>query len=261
MATRNVPSPIENLLDRVTKSEHRLNISFLKTSQEVDNTIGIYSEIKTELRKHLLCSSTNHGNVRNYTWISREKILETLFNSNHYSVVKDSLNNNVTPIVICSCDGGMRSLHSVIYSVASFSFGKISNLYGCTNVRQSVDSTHSEIRAVYNLLTQALTNHLDKVVIVIDNLPALNTATLALTTTIYDSLELQRFVQQNPESEPTINLLHNLTRNFRFIGMIWQKSHISDQINNIFQHLNHHADTLATNQLDEVLDSLKTHAT
>ena len=145
MAIRNIPSSIETLLNHVTKSEQRLNISFLKTSAEVENTIAIFSEVKSELRKHLLCSSTNHGNVRNYTWISREKILETLFNSNHYSVVKDVLNNNVTPIVVCSCDGGVKSLHSVIYSVASFSFGEISNLYGCTNVRQSVDSTHSKI--------------------------------------------------------------------------------------------------------------------
>ena len=185
MAARNVPSPIENLLDRVTKSEHRLNISFLKTSQEVDNTIGLFSEIKAELRKHVLCSSTNHTNVRNFTWISREQLLDTLYNSNHYSIVKDTLNNNSTPIVICSCDGGMKSLNSVIYSVASFSFGQVSNLYGCTNVRQSVDSTHSEIRAVYNLLSQALINHLDKICIVIDNLPALSTATLALTTTLF----------------------------------------------------------------------------
>ena len=142
---RNIPSSIETLLNNVTKSEKRLNISFLKTSAEVENTIAIFSEVKSELRKHLLCSSTNQGNVRNYTWISRGKILETLLNSNHYSVVKDVSNNSDTPVVVCSCDGGVKSLYSVIYSVASFSFGEISNLYGCTNVRQSVDSTHSEI--------------------------------------------------------------------------------------------------------------------
>ena len=91
MAASNTPSPIDTLLDRITKSELSININFLRASQVVDNTIGLISEIKSELRKHTLCSSTNHTNSRNFTWISLEQLLDTLYNSNHYSVVKNTL--------------------------------------------------------------------------------------------------------------------------------------------------------------------------
>ena len=196
MAASNTPSTIDTLLDHLNRSELSINLNFIKMSQVVDNSISLISEVKGELRKHTQCSSTNSTNSRNFTWLSLEKLLDALYNSNHYSVVKNTLKNNATPIVIASCDGGLRSLNSVIYSVASFSFGQVSNLYGCTNVRQSVDSTHSELVAVFDLLTQALTNHLDKINIVIDNQAALLIVTLALTTTLFDSIELQRFIQK-----------------------------------------------------------------
>ena len=77
MALNNIPSSIQTLLNNVTKSEKRLNIYHLKMSAEVENNIAIFSEVKSELRKHLSCSAANQGNVRNYTYMSRGKILET----------------------------------------------------------------------------------------------------------------------------------------------------------------------------------------
>ena len=260
MDSNNTQSSIETLLNNITKNEKRLNIYQLKMNAEIENNLALYSEVKVEMRKHLSCSVANQGNGRNFTQMSHGKVLETFLKSNNYAIVRDVSNSSDTQIILCSCDGGVKNLHSVMYSVASFSFGESSNLYGCTNVRQSVNSTHSEIRAIYLLLTQAITNNIDRVVAIIDNLPALNTAALALTTTTYDSLELQNFIKNNPESEITLNLLNNLASSFRFIGMIWQKSHVPDDVNDTMIHLNHHSDMLATNQLDEILESLRTNA-
>ena len=136
----------------------------------------------------------------------------------------------------------------------------MSYLYGCTAVSQSIDSTHSELVAVFDLLSQALLNHLDKITIVIDNQAAMSIATSALTTTTYDSIDLQRHIQKNPKSETVINSLYTLTKHFKFVAFVWQKAHISNEIFNVFNHLNFHADSLCTSKLAEVLNTLQNNA-
>ena len=260
MEPSNTQISIETLINKITNNEKRLNIFQLRLNAEIENSLALYSEVKVEMRKHLSCSVANQGNSRNFTLMNHSKVLETLLKSSNYAIIKDISNSSNSQVTLCSCDGGVRNLHSVMYSVAAFSFGESSNLFGCTNVRQSVNSTHSEIKAIYLLLTQAITNNINRILAIIDNVPALNIAALALKTNIFDSLELQDFIKNNPEAEITLNLLYDLANSFQFIGMIWQKSHVPDDVGDKIVHLNHHSDMLATNQLDEILESLRSNA-
>ena len=95
-----------------------------------------------------------------------------------------------TPGIIGACDREVKSFPSIIYSVASFSFGPSSHILGSTGVTQSIDSTHSELVAIFDLLSQAVLNNLDKLCIVIDNQSAMAIAAAALTSTSYDSIYL-----------------------------------------------------------------------
>ena len=183
MASNNTQTPVETLIDHLNTTEITININFIKSRQLMDNSLCLIGELKSELRKHTECSHTTSTNNTKYTLLSLDRLTDTLFNSDYYNIVKNTVKNKTTPIIIASCDGGVKSLRSIIYLVASFSFGQTSNLYGSTGVSQSVDLTHSELVAVFDLLSQALINHLDKITVVIDNQAAMSIAAYALTTT------------------------------------------------------------------------------
>ena len=109
-------------------------------------------------------------------------------------------------------------------------------------------------------MSQALLNHLDKTCIVIDNQSAISIAAAALTATSYDSIYLQHHIEKKPSSEHVINSLNTLTQQFKHISFVWQKAHISDEIYNVFNHLNFHADALCSSKLAEILNSLQANA-
>ena len=124
MESSNTQISIETLINKITNNEKRLNIFQLRLNAEIENSLTLYSEVKVEMRKHLSCSVANIGNSRNFTVMNHSKVLETLLKSSNYAIIKDISNSSNSQVTLCSCDGGVRNLHSVMYSVAAFSFGE-----------------------------------------------------------------------------------------------------------------------------------------
>ena len=159
MATNRQHSPVELLLERLNIALRSINLNFLKSHNLLYNRMRLICKTEIEFSKHLECHFTLNTADPKFTIMPLDKLTETLIHSNFYNIVKNEVKLKTTPKIIGACDGGVKSFRSIIYSIASFSFSPSSHIFGSTGVTQSIDSTHSELIAIFDLLSQSVINN------------------------------------------------------------------------------------------------------
>ena len=95
--------------------------------------------MKCQINKYTSCEISN-SEIERFAHLPIDQIKRILDFSRYYYIIKDVPNFNGN-IVLCGSDTGQRQFHSNPYTIAAYSFGNKSGLFGNSRLLKSPDST------------------------------------------------------------------------------------------------------------------------
>ena len=105
-------------------------------------------------------------------------------------------------------------------------------------------------------LSIAKSHNQDSILLITDNSTALKFFVASITSNITSSNTMKNRLSNHPDLQSSYAQLKDISKNFRFLAIRWQKAHTNSSVYDTYSELNSIADTLASCKVDEILNDL-----
>ena len=255
-----------NLLAAVDEIQSDLETFYLQQSNKIQN---LKATIKTLSAHHMSCS-INSDDIR-FSQILAGQVVEMveqlkdsaippkiLVNTHHDASIGGSSSDRDTLVTLIATDGSIKTKHGRKVAASAVGFGYGSPLNTSRMVINSSSTLYPEVDALLLALNIAKSHNQDSILLITDNSTALKFFVASITSSITSSSTLQNLLANHPDLQATYSQIKDLSKNFKFLAIRWQKAHTNSRILDTYSELNSIADTLANTKADEILNILTT---
>ena len=236
---------MEELKSKINRMENRLTLFYMLQMEDLHT-------LKTEISRLDFTNSQSDNRITTITYSQfMESVTQLHLASFPPQVLKDSIGIIDEGIIaVIATDGSRKEVQGKPFASSSAVFGTVSPLNLARFVPNTSSTLHPEIDAIILALQTASKHSLKNVLIVSDNVTALKFFQVSFYA-VTNSLALQDFLSKHPDLANYSTVIKDLLHHFDFIGIRWQKSHVSFS-SDIYTELNQVADSWARNKVDEI---------
>lgn len=244
----------EELLREIEHFQIKLDTCYIDLTERL---IKIKRKVERHNILHQNCQEKGFQDIV-FTTITYGEVKELAEETNEYPahiiVDKYTEDEKETELIPrCATDGSVLNKRGRKVAAYGVYFGEGSPLNEAGIVNNSASSMIPEIAGITRALQVAKDEALTKLFLITDNIPSIIFTTLAKQSPI-NSRTLQNYLNENPVLEDYAMKIKNLINEFKFLAIIWQKSHTNSlSINSKY---NEGADQLARYRAEEILNKI-----
>ena len=227
--------------------------------QTLNKIQSLKSKLNTLSLHHQQCNLANLDDIR-YTTFSVKQVTDMVNDLQSSSIPPHIVINSLHPIndlhnlvVLIATDGSIKARHGRKIAGAAIAFGHGSPLNTSRIVLNTSSTLFPETNAILLALHTAKSHQLTSVLIITDSAAALKFFVASTTANITSSATLQNFLANHPDLQTAYTQFKDLSKNFQYLAIKWQKAHTNSHVYDTYSELNSIADSLANLKVEETL--------
>ena len=244
----------QDILTEIEEIQEKLDTTYLVLSEKISN-------LKKRIEKHNFlhqnCANKGFSDIPLST-ITFEEVAELANTANEFPahILIDKLSDQektTTVIVRIATDGSIVNKRGRKVGAYAVYYSEASPLNEAGLVNNTASSMLPEVAAIVRALQISKDEGLQMIMLITDNMASIIFTSLAKQPAT-NSRKLQEFLSENPKLEDYAKQIETLMKSFRFVAIVWQKSHTNERTVN--SRANEAADTLARERANEILMKL-----